>query len=75
MSGAPGRRQAVREEATTTQSSSPSSSPSGSRASVPPLHHIEPGKPWQNGYGESFHARLPDELNRRLVCNQRCATS
>ena len=24
-------------------------------------HHIEPGKPWQNGYGESFHARLRDE--------------
>jgi len=23
--------------------------------------HIEPGKPWQNGYGESFHARLRDE--------------
>ena len=22
---------------------------------------IEPGKPWQNGYVESFHARLPDE--------------
>jgi len=24
-------------------------------------HHIEPGKPWQNGFGESFHARLRDE--------------
>lgn len=23
--------------------------------------HIEPGKPWQNSYGESFHARLRDE--------------
>ena len=23
--------------------------------------HIEPGKPWQNGYGESFNARLRDE--------------
>ena len=24
-------------------------------------NHIEPGKPWQNGFGESFHARLRDE--------------
>jgi len=24
-------------------------------------HHIEPGKPWQNGYSESFQARLRDE--------------
>jgi transposase InsO family protein len=24
-------------------------------------YHIEPGKPWQNGYGESFHNRLRDE--------------
>lgn len=23
--------------------------------------HIEPGKPWQNGYGESFDSRLRDE--------------
>jgi transposase InsO family protein len=23
--------------------------------------HIEPGKPWQNGFAESFHARLRDE--------------
>lgn len=23
--------------------------------------HIEPGKPWQNGFAESFHARLSDE--------------
>ncbi len=24
--------------------------------------YIEPGKPWQNGFAESFHARLRDEL-------------
>lgn len=24
--------------------------------------YIEPGSPWQNGYAESFHARLRDEL-------------
>lgn len=24
--------------------------------------YIEPGKPWQNGYAESFHARLRDEF-------------
>jgi transposase InsO family protein len=24
-------------------------------------YHIEPGKPWQNAYGESFHSRLRDE--------------
>jgi transposase InsO family protein len=24
-------------------------------------HYIEPGKPWQNGFAESFHARLRDE--------------
>jgi transposase InsO family protein len=24
--------------------------------------YIEPGKPWQNGYAESFHSRLRDEL-------------
>lgn len=23
---------------------------------------MEPGSPWQNGYAESFHARLRDEL-------------
>lgn len=23
---------------------------------------IEPGRPWENGYVESFNARLPDEL-------------
>jgi len=23
--------------------------------------HIAPGKPWQNGFGESFNARLRDE--------------
>lgn len=30
-------------------------------------YHIEPGKPWQNGYGESFHARLRDEC---LSCEE-----
>ncbi len=25
-------------------------------------YYIEPGKPWQNGYVESFHSRLRDEL-------------
>ena len=24
--------------------------------------YIEPGSPWQNGYGESFNGRLRDEL-------------
>jgi transposase InsO family protein len=24
--------------------------------------YIEPGKPWQNGFAESFHARLRDEF-------------
>jgi transposase InsO family protein len=24
--------------------------------------YVEPGSPWQNGYAESFHARLRDEL-------------
>ena len=29
--------------------------------------HIEPGSPWQNGFGESFHAQLRREpLNREL---------
>ena len=31
------------------------------RASVGTLH-IEPGAPWRNGYAESFHSRLRDEL-------------
>ena len=26
------------------------------------LAHIEPGKPWQNGFAESFHSRLRDEF-------------
>lgn len=30
-------------------------------------YHIDPGKPWQNGYGESFHARLRDEC---LSCEE-----
>jgi putative transposase len=32
-----------------------------SRAKVETLY-VEPGSPWQNGYAESFHARLRDEL-------------
>ena len=24
-------------------------------------HHIDPGSPWQNAFGESFHARFRDE--------------
>jgi putative transposase len=32
--------------------------------------HIEPGKPWQNGFGESFNARLRDEcLNMEEFAN------
>jgi transposase InsO family protein len=31
------------------------------RASVATLY-IEPGSPWENGYAESFNARLRDEL-------------
>ena len=30
-------------------------------------HHIAPGKPWQNAFGESFHARLRDEC---LSCEE-----
>ena len=30
--------------------------------------YIEPGSPWQNGYGESFNGRLRDELlNSKMV--------
>ena len=30
-------------------------------------HYIDPGSPWQNGFVESFHARLRDEfLDREL---------
>jgi len=30
--------------------------------------YIEPGSPWQNGYGESFNGRLRDELlNPKMV--------
>ncbi|MCW8136012.1 MAG: IS3 family transposase [Planctomycetota bacterium] len=32
-----------------------------SRAKVETLY-VEPGSPWQNGYAESFHAKLRDEL-------------
>jgi transposase InsO family protein len=32
--------------------------------------YIEPGSPWQNGYAESFHSRLRDELlNAELFVN------
>ncbi len=32
--------------------------------------YIEPGSPWQNGYAESFHARLRDELlNAEVFAN------
>jgi putative transposase len=34
--------------------------------------YIEPGSPWQNGWIESFHARMRDEcLNRELLLNLR----
>jgi len=31
------------------------------RQSINPSY-IEPGKPWQNGFAESFHSRLRDEF-------------
>jgi putative transposase len=32
--------------------------------------HIDPGSPWQNAYGESFHSRFRDEcLNAELFAN------
>ena len=31
------------------------------RAGIGTLY-VEPGAPWENGYAESFHARLRDEL-------------
>jgi putative transposase len=34
------------------------------RAAIGPLY-IEPGSPWENGYAESFHSRLRDELLAR----------
>ena len=34
--------------------------------------YIEPGRPWQNGYIESFHSRFRDEcLNREWLLNLR----
>ncbi len=27
--------------------------------------YVEPGSPWENGYAESFHSRLRDELTNR----------
>ncbi len=34
--------------------------------------YIEPGKPWQNGFVESFHGKLRDEcLNREWFVNRR----
>jgi transposase InsO family protein len=36
--------------------------------------YIEPGAPWENGYAESFHGRLRDELlNRELFADLRQA--
>ncbi len=35
-----------------------------SHASVETLY-VEPGAPWENGYAESFHSRLRDELTNR----------
>src|ERR1044071_6199897 len=36
--------------------------------------YIEPGAPWENGYAESFHSRLRDELlNREVFDNLRTA--
>jgi transposase InsO family protein len=31
--------------------------------------YIEPGAPWENGYAESFHSRLRDELLDRELFN------
>jgi putative transposase len=34
-------------------------------------HYIDPGSPWQNGYGESFHSRLRDEcLNAEVFAHR-----
>src|SRR5665811_1853183 len=34
--------------------------------------YVEPGAPWENGYAESFHARLRDEfLNAEVFANLR----
>jgi putative transposase len=43
-------------------SSSPRPCRNGSRLSVPRPAYIERGSPWENGYIESFNARLRDEL-------------
>ena len=41
------------------------------RAGVGTLY-VEPGAPWENGYAESFHARLRDEfLNAESFANLR----
>ena len=33
-------------------------------------HYIAPGKPMQNGFGESFNGRMRDELlNETMFCN------
>src|SRR5437667_10176914 len=38
--------------------------------------YIEPGAPWENGYAESFHGRLRDELlDRELFAAVRAAHS
>ncbi|MCG8325577.1 MAG: IS3 family transposase [Thiotrichales bacterium] len=41
-----------------------------SKLGVEPLH-IEPGSPWENGYGESFIGKLRDELLSREVFGSR----
>jgi len=43
----------------------------GSRRPVGTLY-VDPGAPWENGYAESFHARLRDEfLNAESFANLR----
>ena len=44
--------------------------PSARRHALVTATKVEPGSPWQNGWIESFHARLRDEcLNRKLLLN------
>ncbi len=57
---------------TTAASSSPMWCRTGSGEHGIKTIYIEPGSPWQNGWIESFHARLRDEcLNRELLLNLR----
>ncbi|WP_245557847.1 integrase core domain-containing protein [Deinococcus apachensis] len=44
------------------RSSSPTTGGSGWPCKQVGTRYIDPGKPWQNGVAESFHARLRDEL-------------